>query len=235
MDCFKFGVRSSSMWSSVGKYKIGTFSRGADTRTFDFAGKSELVDDGLFRYHYDQKGRLAARFLATTMLLSWRSCRRRGTESTWASKCTSPHENGASDSTLRYVRVDTMSRKRTSRNIPPIFADFRGSVTRHFAFLEVEYGFHVVGPEVHGGECSIHYVRPSVLAIAILSEPGSRPWVGITINKCGEPQEVSLDEFLQRYCGAAAAKFNANDESTEAAIVAYSTALHASRAGLTCE
>jgi hypothetical protein len=39
-------------------HKIATFSRGATTRTFDFAGKSELVDDGLIRYHYDQKGRL---------------------------------------------------------------------------------------------------------------------------------------------------------------------------------
>jgi RHS repeat-associated protein len=39
-------------------HKIGTFTRGASTRIFDFANKSELLDDGLFRYHYDQKGRL---------------------------------------------------------------------------------------------------------------------------------------------------------------------------------
>jgi RHS repeat-associated protein len=39
-------------------HKIATFTRGASTRTFDFALKSELVDDGLFRYHYDAKGRL---------------------------------------------------------------------------------------------------------------------------------------------------------------------------------
>src|SRR5437763_1041117 len=39
-------------------HKIATFTRGATTRAFDFAGKSELVDDGLKRYHYDQKGRL---------------------------------------------------------------------------------------------------------------------------------------------------------------------------------
>ncbi len=43
-------------------HKIQTVTRGTSTRTFDFAIdsaiKSELVDDGLFHYHYDQKGRL---------------------------------------------------------------------------------------------------------------------------------------------------------------------------------
>jgi len=39
-------------------HKIETFTRGTSTRTFVFAGRSELVDDGLFRYHYDAKGRL---------------------------------------------------------------------------------------------------------------------------------------------------------------------------------
>jgi RHS repeat-associated protein len=42
----------------AGGHKIATFTRGASTRTFDFALKSELVDDGLFHYHYDAKGRL---------------------------------------------------------------------------------------------------------------------------------------------------------------------------------
>ncbi|HXA18390.1 MAG TPA: Ig-like domain-containing protein [Thermoanaerobaculia bacterium] len=39
-------------------HKIQTFSRGTSTRTFNFDGKSELVDDGLFLYDYDAKGRL---------------------------------------------------------------------------------------------------------------------------------------------------------------------------------
>jgi large repetitive protein len=39
-------------------HKIATWSRGPSTRTFDFGGKSELLDDGQFHYHYDVKGRL---------------------------------------------------------------------------------------------------------------------------------------------------------------------------------
>ena len=41
-----------------GGHKIGTFTHGSATRTFDYAGKSERLDDGEFRYGYDEKGRL---------------------------------------------------------------------------------------------------------------------------------------------------------------------------------
>ncbi|HKS23398.1 MAG TPA: Ig-like domain-containing protein [Thermoanaerobaculia bacterium] len=40
-------------------HKIDTFTRvGSPTRTFDYGGKAERIDDGQFHYHYDEKGRL---------------------------------------------------------------------------------------------------------------------------------------------------------------------------------
>src|SRR5258708_24743672 len=38
-------------------HKLATLSRGPSTRTFDFGGKSEPLDDGQFRFHYDVKSR----------------------------------------------------------------------------------------------------------------------------------------------------------------------------------
>jgi hypothetical protein len=57
VDTSKIDPPSQTATPAAG-HKIATFTRGASTRTFDFANKSELVDDGLFHYDYDQKGRL---------------------------------------------------------------------------------------------------------------------------------------------------------------------------------
>jgi RHS repeat-associated protein len=40
-------------------HKIGTVTSGTTTRTLDYGGKAELIDDGFFLYNYDAKGRLA--------------------------------------------------------------------------------------------------------------------------------------------------------------------------------
>lgn len=39
-------------------HKIGSVTSGGVTRTLDYGGKAELIDDGIFLYAYDRKGRL---------------------------------------------------------------------------------------------------------------------------------------------------------------------------------
>ena len=41
-------------------HKIASFQRGAVSRTFDYAGGAERVDDGLYRYSYDEKAASSA-------------------------------------------------------------------------------------------------------------------------------------------------------------------------------
>lgn len=103
---------------------------------------------------------------------------------------------------------------------------------RHFAFLEKEYGFLVEGPELHGLECSIHYVKAPALAIAVLSEPGSRPWVRITINEDGKPQELALEEFLKRYCPADSSEARVQNTSAESEMATYAAAIRKCGAAL---
>ena len=49
---------SQSATPAPAGHKIATWSRGPDTRNFDYGGQAELLDDGQFHYHYDEKGRL---------------------------------------------------------------------------------------------------------------------------------------------------------------------------------
>jgi RHS repeat-associated protein len=40
-------------------HKLGKLTRGTITREFNYGGKAELIDDGIFLYYYDGKGRLS--------------------------------------------------------------------------------------------------------------------------------------------------------------------------------
>ncbi|MEA2238616.1 MAG: hypothetical protein QOC81_3340 [Thermoanaerobaculia bacterium] len=121
--------------------------------------------------------------------------------------------------------MGTVSRKRKLQQIPPIFKDFIASVKRHFGFLEEDYGFDVIGPEFHGVECSIHYVKASTLAVSVLSEAGSVPWVRVTASDDGELREFTLDEYLQKYCMGAGPTLPISNSTCDAVIMAHSQAL----------
>jgi RHS repeat-associated protein len=60
----KHGVKASSIdppgmsVTAAAGHKIGSVTRDGKTRTFDYGGQSELIDDGQYLYHYDTKGRL---------------------------------------------------------------------------------------------------------------------------------------------------------------------------------
>ena len=59
------------------------------------------------------------------------------------------------------------------------FAAFVGAASRHFNFLETEYGFRFKGPRVFGYEASVTFESVNSQVI-IHYEAGSPPWVEIT-------------------------------------------------------